>query len=294
MRRFTLLFIVLIFIFIVLISGTFVQISAQTAVPAKRPFTFADLMSLKRVGSPVVSPDGKWVLFSAMDVDLKENKKTTHLWLVALAGGEARQLTSDPAGENGGHWSPDGKKFLFVSARDGASQIWVSDFDSAAGTATGSPKKITSISTEADGAIWSPDGKNIVFVSEVYAECNGDDACNKAKDEAHAKSKVKAMVFDKLFYRHWNHYTSFKRSHLFVVSAEGGAARDLTPGDHDVPPFSLGGQDNYAISPDGQEVAYTSNVDEVEATSTNNEIFIVPITGGTPKKLSTSAGSDST
>ena len=70
--------------------------------------------------------------------------------------------------------------------------------------------------------------------------------------------------------------------------------RDLTPGDHDVPPFSLGGQDDYAISPDGQELAYTSNVDEVEATSTNNEIFVVPLAGGTPKKLSTSPGSDST
>ena len=57
--------------------------------------------------------------------------------------------------------------------------------------------------------------------------------------------------------------------------------RDLTPGDHDVPPFNLGGQDMYAISPDGQEVAYTSNIDEVEATSTNNEIFVVPISGGT-------------
>ena len=55
--------------------------------------------------------------------------------------------------------------------------------------------------------------------------------------------------------------------------------RDLTPGDHDVPPFNLGGQDMYAISPDGQEVAYTSNIDEVEATSTNDEIFVVPITG---------------
>ena len=66
--------------------------------------------------------------------------------------------------------------------------------------------------------------------------------------------------------------------------------RDLTPGDHDVPPFSLGGQDMYTISPDGQEVAYTSNIDEVEATSTNNEIFVVPISGGTPKKISTSPG----
>src|SRR5438067_1060929 len=82
--------------------------------------------------------------------------------------------------------------------------------------------------------------------------------------------------------------------------------RDLTPGDHDVPPFHLGGQDMYAISPDGQEVAYTSNIESeagpafVEATSTNNDIFIVPMTGGNrqsgldPKKISTSPGSDST
>ncbi len=81
-----------------------------------------------------------------------------------------------------------------------------------------------------------------------------------------------------------------KRSHLFVVPAEGGVAKDLTPGDHDVPPFSLGGQDAYAISPDGKEVAFTSNWDEVGATSTNNDIFVVPITGGEPKKLSTSPG----
>src|SRR4029078_8793933 len=70
--------------------------------------------------------------------------------------------------------------------------------------------------------------------------------------------------------------------------------RDLTPGDHDVPPFSLGGQDMYAISPAGQEIAYASNVDEVEAISTNNEIFVVPISGGTPKKISTSPGADTT
>ena len=122
------------------------------------------------------------------------------------------------------------------------------------------------------------------------------------------KSKVKAKIFTKLFYRHWGAFTEFKRSHLFVISADAIAetveagvspassadsqptrlplqknantARDLTPGDHDVPPFNLGGQDMYAISPDGQEVAYTSNIDEVEATSTNNEIFIVPMAGG--------------
>jgi dipeptidyl aminopeptidase/acylaminoacyl peptidase len=157
----------------------------------------------------------------------------------------------------------------------------------------GAPHQVTNISTEADGALWSPDGGNILFTSEVYPDCP-DDVCNKTREEDRAKSKVKAMIFTRLFYRHWSSYTYSKRTHLFVVPIEGGTAHDLTPGDHDVPPFSLGGQDLYAISPDGKEIAFTSNIDEVEAISTNNEIFVVPITGGTPKKLSTSPGSDST
>src|SRR5438093_1400485 len=150
----------------------------------------------------------------------------------------------------------------------------------------------------------SPDGKWVVF------DCK-DDACNKQRDEELKKSKVKAKIFSRLFYRHWSAFTEFKRSHLFVQSvkapepgagngtAAGTAAttpRDLTPGDHDVPPFSLGGQDMYANSPDGQEVAYTSNIDEVEATTTNNEIFVVPMAGPAVagKKISTSPGADST
>jgi dipeptidyl aminopeptidase/acylaminoacyl peptidase len=276
---------------IVLTFAIAAQIFAQA--PNQRAFTFEDMMSLKRIGSPVISPDARWVLFSAVDVDLAANRKTTHLWVVPLAGGESRQLTNDPAGEDRGRWSPDGKHVLFVSARGGSQQVWAADFDSASGTVQGTPHQVTNISTEADGALWSPDGRNILFTSEVYPDC-ADDICNKTREEERAKSKVKAMIFTRLFYRHWSSYTYSKRTHLFVAPVEGGMARDLTPGDHDVPPFSLGGQDLYAISPDGKEVAFTSNIDEVEAISTNNEIFIVPITGGTPKKLSNSPGSDST
>ncbi|HEY2914757.1 MAG TPA: S9 family peptidase, partial [Candidatus Angelobacter sp.] len=276
---------------ILLMGGVFVQISAQPT--AKKAFTFEDMMALKRIGGPVVSPDGKWVLFAAVDVDLKENKRTSHLWVVPTAGGPARQFPGTPAGESGGRWSPDGKSYLYLSAAEGGSQVWIGGFDPTSGTPNGAPKKITSISTEADGPIWSPDGKNIVFVSEVFPGCM-DDACNKFSDQERANSKVKAMVFEHLLFRHWNHYTAGKRSHLFIVPAEGGVAKDLTPGNHDVPPFSLGGQDAYAISPDSKEVAFTSNWDEVGATSTNNDIFVVPITGGEPKKLSTSPGGDST
>ena len=272
---------------------------------AKHPFTFEDMMKLKRVGEPVPSPDGKWVLFSAVDVDLAANKKTPHVWIVPLGAtgappvqqssgpGKERVLIADQDGDRP-RWAPNGKRFAFLSNKEGGSQIWIADFDGAAGTVTG-VHKLTSIATEAGGELWSPDGKNILFTSDVYPECADDGACNEKKFQAAEKSKVKALIFDRLLYRHWNAYKEGKRSHLFVVKvldefpSPGDLSgrniivipHDLTPGDYDAPVFSLGGQDNYAFSPDGQEICYTSNHDKVEATSTNNDLWIVPVNGGT-------------
>ena len=261
---------------------------------SKHPFTFEDMMQLKRIGEPIVSPDGKWVAFSAVDVNLEANSKTTHLWIVPINGGESRRLTSESgSGEDRVRFAPAGKRILFESSRDGGSQIWVQGFDTSTGTLTGQPRKVTTISTEASGSMWSPDGKSILFVSSVYPDCN-DDACNKQRDDENAKSKVKAKIFTQLMFRHWNSYFDGKYSHLFLVSADGGVVRDLTPGAHDVPPFSLGGQDQYSFSPDGKEVAYSSNIDEVQATSTNSDIFIVPTAGGAATKITTNPGSDST
>ncbi|HXL24323.1 MAG TPA: S9 family peptidase [Chthoniobacterales bacterium] len=294
---------------IVLASSVFAQTpSASAPASAKHPFTFEDMMKLKRLDEPVPSPDGKWVVFAATDVDLEANTKNSHLWIVPARGGESKRLNETPNHEERPRFSPDGKRLIWTSKATDPTQIWMCDFDSNAGALVGKPHQVTNISTGADGGIWSPDGKNIVFVSAVYPDCK-DDACNKQRDDELKKSKVKAKIFTKLFYRHWNAFTEFKRSHLFVQNVEAAVpaadsrltqpplhqeARDLTPGDHDVPPFHLGGQDMYAISPDGQEVAYTSNIDEVEATSTNNEIFVVPMAGGASRKISTSPGSDST
>ena len=287
---------------LLLAVSAFAQTTPQTSTSGgKRPFTFEDMMALKRVGSPVPSPDGKWVVFDAVDVDLEANTKISHLWIVPAEGGEARRLNQTENAEERPRFSPDGTKLIWTSKATDPTQIWMCNFTPERGGLDGEPHQVTNISTGADGAIWSPDGKNILFVSSVYADAK-DDAENKRRDEKLNKSKVKAKVFTKLLYRHWTAFTENKRSHLFVVSADtvvadesaASSARDITPGDHDVPPFNLGGQDMYAISPDGQEVAYTSNIDEVEATSTNNEIFLVPITGGTPRKISTSPGNDNT
>ena len=253
---------------------------------AKHPFTFEDMMALKRVGEPVPSPDGKWVLFSAIDVDLAANTKTPHIWIVPLGGGKERKIISDQDADRP-RWAPDGKHFAFISTREGGSQVWIADFDGAASAVTG-VHQLTAIATEASGELWSPDGKNILFVSDVYPECDeasaAEQECNAKKVKEVQDAKVKALIFDHLLYRHWNAYKAGKRSHIFVSAVEGGVPRDLTPGDYDAPVFSLGGQDNYALSPDGQELCYSSNHDKVEAISTNNDLWIVPVNGNADAK----------
>src|SRR5438105_1146607 len=207
----------------------------------KHPFTCEDMMRLKRVDEPVPSPDGKWVAFSATDIDLEANTKISHLWIVPASGGPADaggRLSETPNHEERPRFSPDGKRLIWTSKATDPTQIWMCEFETDSGTLKGKPHQVTNISTGADGGIWSPDGKNIVFVSAVYPDCNppppgsgaaSADDCNKKRDEELKKSKVKAKVFARLFYRHWNAFTEFKRSHLFVISADATVEAGVAP-----------------------------------------------------------------
>jgi len=239
------------------------------------------LWKLHRVGDPQVSPDGKTVVFSIVSPDMEANTRPSQIYAVSIDGGTPRQLTKE-ASATRPRWSPDGKRIAFLKG----GQIWTMAPDGS------DARQITRISTDADGHVWSPDGQWFLFVSDVYPDCP-DEACNTRRGEEAAKSKVKAHHATRLLYRHWSSWKDGKRSHLFIVSASGGTPRDLTPGDYDVPPFSLGGPDDYASSPDGKEVVYTSNHDEVEAASTNNDLWLVPVGGGASKRITTNQGSDS-
>ena len=261
-----------------------VILAALAAAPAgAAPFTATEMMRLKRLADPQVSPDGKWVLYAQTDVDLAAATRNSDLWLVPVAGGEPRRLTSHAKSDTRGRFSPDGRRIAFVSTREGGGQVYVMDL------AGGEPRPATSLPTDAAGVTWIDD-KTLLVTSDVYPDC-ADTACNKKRTEEAGKPSP-ARAYDSLLFRHWDTWDDGRVSHLFVVPLGGGEPRDLTPGGRDVPGFSLGGPDDYAVSPDGKEVCFARNDDPVPATSTNADLFVVPVAGGPARKIAGNAGSD--
>jgi len=133
-------------VLVALSLGLTTSLLAQTPAPGissgKHPFTFEEMMKLKRVGAPVPSPDGKWVVFDCEDVDLGANTKISHLWIVPAQGGESRRLNPTPNHEERPRFSPDGKRLIWTSKATDPTQIWMCDFDTSAGTLVGQPRQV--------------------------------------------------------------------------------------------------------------------------------------------------------
>ena len=269
-----------------LLASLTIVFSSHAQTSAKHPMTFSDLIQLHRVSGAAISKDGKWVAYSVSTPDMEANRGISNIWIVSTSGGDPIQVTQGGR-DNSPAWSPDGKTIAFLSARDGNSQVYLLSMQG------GEAKKLTQLSTGADLFHWSPDGKTIAFTSSVYVDCK-DDPCNAKRDEEKEKSKVKARIYDHLLYRHWDHWSEGKRSHLFVMPADGSAAaKDLTPGaDYDVPPEERGGPGDFNFSPDSKEICFTAVTDKVEAISTNGDLFLVPVAGGEPKRITTQPGFD--
>ncbi len=257
---------------------------APARAEGKRSMTIDDLFRFKRLADPHISPDGTTVAYVLTTVDLAGNKSSSSIWLAPVSGGKPRQLTNTTKKDGHPRWSPDGKQILFESTRSGESQLWVIDVGG------GEARQLTTIATEASDAQWSPDGQTIAFVSAVWPEFSSkpyreSNELNKKKKDEAEKNPVKARVFTKLFYRHWNEWVEDKRRHLFVMSfkdGQPGEPKDVTPGDRDADPtsdtFSIG--DDYTFSPDGKYLIYSAVPERNEAWSTNYDLCRVPMTGG--------------
>jgi dipeptidyl aminopeptidase/acylaminoacyl peptidase len=265
--------------------------AGQTAAPSA--FTVEELLKLSRVSDPRLSPDGAHVAYVVTEVSLGKNSRSNHMWIVPVMGGEPVAVARSDKSDDTPRWSPDGRRLACVSTRDGGSQIWVIGV-AAGGHPSGDPRKLTSLSTDVSGLAWSPDGRWILTASDVFPACDSV-ACNDGTLKEFDNRPSKAHVFDELLFRHWTSWKDGRFTHLYLVSADGSAPpRDLTPGRADVPPFSLGGPDDYAFSPDSKEIAYAQKTDPVEAISTNSDLFVLDLAvpGAKPRKITQNPAAD--
>ena len=248
----------------------------------KKPFDAAAMMRIQHIADPQLSPDGRTVAFAVSTPDIAGNRSVHSIWTVPIDGGAPRRLAE---GERP-RWSNSGRRIFYTAPVNEVNQIMAIDPDGSAGA------QITRLASGASNEIVSPDGKFLVFTSDVFPDCGADDACNARHIAIAAQDKVKARLITGLLYRHWTTWEGKTRSHLLSFAFDTAKVTDLTPGDRDVPPFSLGGPDDYAISPDSREVCYSMNADPVPAASTNNDLYAVPIAGGDSRKITNNPGAD--
>ncbi len=255
---------------------------------AAHSFHVEDMQKLSRVGGPKVSPDGKWVAFTLTRSDVAKNKTVTNIWMVAATGDKPRQMTFAEQGSNNNlHWSPDGRSLYFLSTRvDNKAQIFRLP------VAGGEAEQVTKVPTGVEDYVLSPDGKTIAIEAKVFPSCT-DMACNEKMAKERADNPVKVRVITEMPFRRWDTWVDGLRNHIFVMPADGGEARDLTPGDVDSPTWQEEGSEEVAFSPDSREICFSRYV-ENEALTGNSDLFVMPATGGTPKPITANKSTDRT
>ncbi len=243
----------------------------------RRPMVFSDIMSVDRVSAPTVSPGGGSLAYVTTRASLEENKMRSAIHLIDLRTGEDRPLTPGPGSHSSPAWSPDGKDLAFISDRgEDGSQVWVLPTDG------GEARQVTRGKGGAGNPVWSPDGTRLAFSRSVpvspHLEGKEDDPSHQdlyGLPNEHSTARVETA----LLFRHWDHWRDMRRSHVFIVDVGTGDIEDVTPGDADVPPISLGGDQDFVFSPKGDEIAYVKNPDRVVARSTNNSVFVHRLEG---------------
>jgi dipeptidyl aminopeptidase/acylaminoacyl peptidase len=254
------------------------------AIPAsaveKKPLTVDDMWAVQRVGTPVLSPDGKTVAYTVSVYDMEENKSNGDVWIVPLAGGTPRRLTTNKASDGSPAWSPNGKRIAFVSKRDGdtAAQLYVIPVDG------GEPERVTEMPIGISNPKWLPDGKRIAFVSHVIAGAESPADTKKAL-EAREKNKVKARVTENRLFRFWDRWlTDGEFPHIFVVDVATKKVTDLLPGSKRL--FDLQeGSGHFDVSPDGASIAFEANATPEPYAKLNRDVFLVPTAGGEVRDL---------
>lgn len=251
---------------------------------AKSPITHETLWLMKRVGAPVASPDGKWVVFPVTQPAYDARDQEADLWIVPADGkAKPRRITFTKGAESGVVWSPNSRRLAFSAKRDGdqENQIYVLDL-----VTGGEAVRMTSVAGGASSPQWRPDGGALLFglvVDPLAAE-------RKAR-------KYSARVFDSFPIRHWDQWLDERRLHLFVQDADPGLpAQDLLAGTRlaaepgfSMPLAPLGGEElEAAWAPDGKSIVFAATTRRNTAAYSfyPMHLYQVAATGGEPKALS--------
>jgi len=259
---------------------------------AKHAITHEDVWLMKRVGAPVASPDGKWAVFAVVDAAYDSKEQWSDLWIKSLTDDRApRRLTFSKGGESAVAWSPDSRQLVFVARRDGdeAGQIYRLDV-----VAGGEAQRLTSLSMGARMPKWSPDGKQLLFISDIYPG-NKTEADVKQSAKERKERKYSARSYETTAPRYFDKWLTDKQVRLFVMDAQNEATpRDILSGTQLValPGFGGGqgdeGQSLDAIwTPDGKGVVFNAatNRDAAQRAATYSQLYLVPVAGGEPQKL---------
>ncbi|HTJ62931.1 MAG TPA: S9 family peptidase [Alphaproteobacteria bacterium] len=254
--------------------------AASSALADQRPFTAKDLATLDRVSDPRVSPDGRYVVYDLRTVQYDENQSTHSLWLADLEKGSApRRLAASDGGATTPRWSPDGHWIYFTSGRAGGTQVWRTDI------AGRQAAQVTKLPLDVGSFRIAPDGRHLVVSAAVFPDC-ADLACTKGRLDAKAASKATGVLYDKLFIRHWDEWADGTRNALWVLTLDGQGAATAAPVplmkgfDGDAPTKPFGGDEDYAIAPDGASLVFSARAaGRTEPWSTNFDLFRVPLDG---------------
>ena len=265
---------------------------------SKRAPTHEDIWLMKRVGAPQVSPDGRWIVASVIEPAYDDNAQLSDLWLIdAAARNSSRRLTSTRRPENGVAWSPDSKRIAFSAQRDNDDVAQIYSLDLASG---GEAQRLTNLSGGARSPVYSHDGRQLAFVSLMYPQAQ-DDVANKALIDAQHARKANVRIFDTFPIRSWDRWLDERQARVFVqaLDEEGlasGDPRDLLAGTRLVATPGFAGRQTdtgeeiaVEFTPDNQAVVFgaTTNRNEAAFAFTDSQLFVVKVSGGEPRQITT-------
>ncbi|MBB1060309.1 alpha/beta hydrolase family protein [Marilutibacter spongiae] len=255
---------------------------------AERGFDVRDMAGLDRYASPVLSSNGRHLVFAKRVADLDANSATSSLWIEDLFARDAAppvRLTPEGWNVNSPAFSPDGRTVYFLSAKSGSSQLYAID------AGGGTPRQVTDLPVDVGGFRLSPGGDRVAVNVEAFADCAGDLACTAARLDSRAASKQSGVVYDRMFVRHWDTWNDGRLNRVFVaplgkapVKSATLVGADLVA---DVPSRPFGDSSEYTWAPDGNTLVMSARLANAgEPWSTNFDLYQVAADGsGSAKNL---------